>query len=243
MLEGGYGNVMREFAGFPPGKMRTVTIPNPFFTELMQSIDDLAEMKVTLYCFWALHQQDGDYRYVLRREVLEDEKFLSGFDGDREQAQAQVGAALDRAVTRGTLLHVTVEGALGQEDLYFLNSVKGRNAVQAIADGHYTYGGRDCPVALVVEPPNVFALYEQNIGPLTPMISDQLRQAEEDYPAEWIEEAIRIAVERNARNWRYVAAILNRWQAEGKDGGQPTQSTEADRYRYIRGEYSDIIDY
>jgi len=115
--------------------------------------------------------------------------------------------------------------------------------VRAIEAGRFVPGDREYPIALVDERPNVFALYEQNIGPLTPLIGEQLRAAEQDYPPEWIEEAIRLAVERNARNWRYIAAILQRWEAEGKDRGVTQQPTQADRYRYVRGSLSDIVDF
>src|SRR5690606_7847034 len=104
-------------------------------------------------------------------------------------------------------------------------------------------GDRDYPVALVVERPNIYTLYEQNIGPLTPLIGDQLREAEKEYPAEWIAQAIQLAVERNARNWRYVLGILKRWETEGNDRGLAKQPSQADRYRYIQGELSDLIDY
>lgn len=50
--------------------------------------------------------------------------------------------------------------------------------------------------------------YETEIGALTPMIADAIRDAENEYPADWILEALHIAVERNARNWRFVLAIL-----------------------------------
>ncbi|RPJ00236.1 MAG: DnaD domain protein [Chloroflexi bacterium] len=235
--------LMPSFNGFPPGKTRTTMIPNLFFSELLAAIDDLAELKITLYCFWALQQQEGEHRYVLRRDLLADQVLLSGLASDPEQAAVHAQAALDRATARGTLLHVTVDGVQGAEDLYFLNSVRGRNAVKAIQAGRFEFGGRDCPVALVVERPNIFTLYEQNIGPLTPMIGDQLREAEQDYAAEWIAEAIQIAVERNHRNWRYVMGILRRWQAEGKDSGSTQRPTQADRYDYIRGELSDFIEY
>jgi DNA replication protein len=234
---------MQGFNGFPPGKTRTTVIPNLFFSELLSTIDDLVELKLTLYSFWALQQQEGEHRYLLRREVLQDKLFLGGIDDDPERAAAQVRAAFERATTRGTLLHVTVEGVQGPEDLYFLNTVRGRNAVRAIQAGQFEFGGRNCPVALVVERPNIYTLYEQNIGPLTPMIGDQLRDAEQNYSPEWIAEAIQIAVERNHRSWRYVMGILKRWQAEGKDSGSPKQSTQADRYRYIQGEFADSIDY
>jgi DNA replication protein len=234
---------MQAFKGFPPGKTFTTVIPNLFFSELLPAIDDLAEMKLTLYCFWALHQQEGEHRYLVRREVLQDALFLSGMDGDLERAAEQVTAAFERATARGTLLHVTVDGTQGPEDLYFLNTARGRNAVRAIEKGQFTFGGHGCPVALVVERPNIFTLYEQNIGPLTPLIGEQLRDAEEDYSPDWIAEAIRIAVERNHRNWRYVMGILKRWESEGKDSGPSKQSTQADRYDYIRGELSDFIEY
>jgi DNA replication protein len=234
---------MTDFDGFQPGKQRTTRVPNQFFSDLLPVIDDLVELKLTLYCFWALQQQEGDYRYVIRREVLQDDLFLAGIDLDAEQAAKRVKAAFERAVMRGTLLHTSIEGTSGPEDLYFMNTVHGRNAIKAIEDGRFEYGGRDCPVALVMERPNVYALYEQNIGPLTPIISERLKDAETEYPAAWIQEAIQIAVERNTRNWRYILGILRRWKAEGKDGGLSQQSSQADRYRYIKGEYSDLIDY
>jgi len=86
--------------------------------------------------------------------------------------------------------------------------------------------------------PNIYQLYEQNIGLLQPLIADQLRDAEATYPPEWIEEAFRIAVESNARNWRYVRGILERWAREGKDSGE---RLERDRRRYIRGKYGDRV--
>ncbi len=234
---------MPGFNGFPPGKTRTITIPQQFFSDLLPAIDDLVELKVTLYCFWALHQREGEYRYLRRQDILDDTILLSGIHPDPKTATQQVIEGLERATARGTLLHAQVEGVAGTEDLYFMNTARGRNAVRAIEERRFEYGGPDCPVGLVVERPNIFALYEQNIGPLTPMISDQLREAEQDYPAEWIKEAIQLAVERNARNWRYVLGILKRWQAEGKDDGTSRKSSQADRQRYIEGEYSDFIDY
>jgi DnaD/phage-associated family protein len=234
---------MQGFNGFPPGKVRTITIPNQFFSDLLPLIDDLVELKLTLYCFWALHQQEGEYRYLLRREMHEDNLLLESIDHDPEVAKERVSEALERATARGTLLHVSVKSVVGTEDVYFMNTVRGRNAVEAIEAGRFEIGGRDVPIALIVERPNIFSLYEQNIGPLTPMIGDQLHEAEREYPVEWIEEAIQLAVKGNKRSWRYIEAILKRWQAEGKGDGFAQQSTQADRYRYIQGELSDYINY
>ena len=234
---------MQRFNGFPPGRVRTIAVPGPFFSDLLPIIDDLAELKITLYLFWALQQQEGDYRYLTLHEVLKDQRFLSGLGADPDAAEQAARSGLARAVERGTLLHVQVPGPDEPEDVYFVNTVRGRNAVRAIEAGRFVPGDRETPIELVDERPNIFALYEENIGPLSPMISDQLRAAEHEYPLAWIEEAIRLAVERNARNCRYIAAILQRWESEGKDRGVTQQPTQADRYRYVRGSLSDLIDF
>ena len=61
---------------------------------------------------------------------------------------------------------------------------------------------------------NIFTLYEQHIGPYGHGIAEQLRAAEEEYPADWIVDAIAVAAERNARSWRYIDAVLRGWKQE-----------------------------
>jgi DnaD/phage-associated family protein len=73
-----------------------------------------------------------------------------------------------------------------------------------------------------VNPPNIFSLYENNIGFITPLIRDKLLEAEKDHPPDWIKSAFEIAVGSNARNWNYVAAILSRWKTAGYDGSKPS---------------------
>jgi len=70
-------------------------------------------------------------------------------------------------------------------------------------------------------PANIYTIYEQEIGALTPIIADALKDAEDTYAADWIEDALRVAAENNKRNWKYAEAILKRWKAQGfKDSGK-----------------------
>ena len=71
-------------------------------------------------------------------------------------------------------------------------------------------------VQVQVERPNIFVLYEQNIGLLSPMIAEELKDAAEQYPTEWIEAAFREAVQQNKRKWSYIRAILRHWETEGR---------------------------
>ncbi|MBA2290155.1 MAG: DnaD domain protein, partial [Chloroflexia bacterium] len=59
-------------------------------------------------------------------------------------------------------------------------------------------------------------LYEQNIGPLTPMVADRITRAMQEFPAAWIEDAIEEAVAYNRRNWKYIERILESWMAQGR---------------------------
>lgn len=228
---------MAAFKGFPEGRVRHTPIPEPFFSELLVEIDDLAELKLTVYVFWRLNRIEGVFRYLQREDFLGDTGFMQALSSRPGEAIAALDRALDSSIRRGVLLRAEVELGKGLESCYFLNSPKGRAAVQAIARGEWRIPeDENLPIALNDQPPNIFELYEQNIGVLTPLIADALREAEDAYPASWIEDAFKIAVENNARNWRYVNAILNRWQVEGRDDREDRRDTEKARRRYAEDE-------
>jgi len=233
---------MKGFPGFPDGKLRLTPVPNLFFSDLLPNIDNLPELKVTLYAFWALTQKEGTVRYMRLADFLNDVEFMKGMGATPTLGAEALMEGLERAVARGTFLHVNVESADGKMDLYFLNTEKGRAAVEGITRGEWRPGAAsDEPVSLLVERPNVFVLYEQNIGPLTPLIADELRDAEQTYPLSWIEEAIQVAVENNVRKWRYVHAILERWRQEGKQDGIDRRDSQKALRDQIPEQFRDII--
>ncbi len=225
------------FSGFPAGKMRFTPIPALFFTELLPQIDDLAELKVTLYAFWKLDRMEGEQRYLQPEDFADDAVFMSGLQASSLQA------ALDRANKRGTLLQAQLELDGQPRSFYFLNSARGRDAIRALQAGEWKPSSDPrFPIELGQERSNIFVLYERHIGPLTPMMADALKEAETDYPQEWLEEAMRIAVENNKRAWSYVQAILKRWQDEGRDERRTQGNSEKDRRKYAEDKYSDIVE-
>lgn len=233
---------MKGFTGFPDGKLRLTQVPNLFFSDLLPIIDNLSELKVTLYAFWALSQREGKVRYLRLADFLNDTEFVKGLAPTLQAGTEALLDGVERAVARGTFLHVNVESADGKMDLYFLNTEKGRTAVDGISRGEWRPNpDQDEPITLLVERPNIFILYEQNIGPLTPLIADELRDAEQTYPVRWIEDAIRQAVENNVRKWRYVLSILERWRQEGKQDGNSRRDSQKELQQQIPDEYKDII--
>ncbi len=233
---------MKGFSGFPEGKLRLTLIPNLFFSDLLPQIDNLDEMKVALYAFWSLSQKEGHVRYMLLTDYLNDSLFMKGMGPTSILASENLIDGIERAVARGIFLQVNVESADGALDLYFINSDKGRAAVEGITQGNWRpYPGQIEIVGLMHERRNIFVLYEQNIGALTPIIADHLLDAEKTYSVEWISEAIEIAVTNNIRKWRYILSILERWQQEGKSSGISRRDSKKERSRQVPEEYKGIV--
>jgi DNA replication protein len=230
----------KVFQGFPTGKVRQIYIPEPFFSEIMPAVDNLYEMKVILYAFWFLQHQEGAVKFIRYEDLADDEELMESLAPNPEE---NLREALERATFDGILLRALPTTGELQKTCYFFNTPRGRAAIKAIDAGDWSLDGQElASVNLQAERPNIFRLYEENIGPLTPLISDTLQEAEKEYSVEWIEEAIEIAVHKNVRNWRYIEAILESWQKEGRHEKDRRDSQE-DRRKYIQGEYGDIIEY
>ena len=87
---------------------------------------------------------------------------------------------------------------------------------------------------------NVFTLYEQNIGPLTAMISDGLKDLEKDYGPAWVCEAISKAAEAGARRLDYIRAVLKNRKENGNF--KPDKSVLGKRPSVSQANSSAIID-
>lgn len=224
---------MTRFQGFPSSKTRLIGLPAEVFSELLPMIDDLAELKLTLFVLWALQQKDRDaYRYLRLDDFTQAAIMpMHGLSG------AALTDALSQCVTRGTLLHAEVDG----EALYFANSAAGREAVAKIETGAWSPGDRENPVQILPERPSVFKLYEDNFGALTPMVIDRLKDTVTEFGLEWVEDAIRISVEQNKRSLSYVRAILDRWKKEGRHETSQRHSESGDQ-RGIAGKYADLFE-
>lgn len=65
----------------------------------------------------------------------------------------------------------------------------------------------------------VFSIYENNIGLLTPVVSQKILSDLAEYPAGWVEDAIGKAVLAEKRSYSYVQGILRNWKRDGRKNG------------------------
>jgi DNA replication protein len=235
---------MKPFNGFSNGKAHSIPIHAQFFSDVLPLVDDLAEMKVILFCYWALQQKQGNYRYLCRNDFANNESLMQGLATIDSNSDTLLDSALARAVEQGILLLIDIELDTGQEKLYFVNTDRGRTAIEQIKVGNW-HPSDEAPIEILPERPTIYKLYEENIGPLTSGIAERLKMAENDYQYEWIVDAINIAIENNVRRWKYISAILKQWQQEGRSDEADAafkRNRSQDGRDYTTGEYADFIE-
>ncbi|NCP85943.1 MAG: hypothetical protein CO094_05530 [Anaerolineae bacterium CG_4_9_14_3_um_filter_57_17] len=216
------------FPGFTSSETFT-QVPDALF-RLMSQIRDADELKMALYVLWRIEHMQSAQRFLSRDEIASDAEWMSGCSA------ADLDSGLEKAVRRGILLRAGPDAG----GLYVLNSPRGRVTAEALKK---SAGGDSALLPQGFQHKSqIFGLYEQNIGPLTPMLADMLREAETEYPAEWIYEAFEIAVSRNKRSWNYVQAILKRWKQDGKDERKNSEDAGKNSQRYSNSQFSDFFD-
>ena len=185
------------FAGFEE-RARSVPVPAPLLGDMLAEITDGAELRCVLRFLWHQAQVPGSPKRVPAERMRTDGVLLAAL-GSEERVERGVRLALERG------LLIEADGWL------LLNTPQNRRSAGRL-------GRAPEPTAApgAAARPNVFQCYEENIGMLTPMIADELMDAEKAYPVGWVEDAIREAATSNARRWRYIAAVLERWQKEGR---------------------------
>ena len=169
----------KPFSGFPAGAEIT-PIPNLFFTVVMPKIDGVAEIKVILHVFWLLSRRRGYPQFVTYSELLSDTVLMSGIGGETKPKDEVLRLALEQAVEYGIMLHLRLDRDGQPEDVYFINSEAAKEAISKIQQGDFPQLVLAPSKGEVAEaaPPDIFSLYEQNIGMLTPMIAEELQDAE-----------------------------------------------------------------
>jgi DnaD/phage-associated family protein len=213
---------MKKFAGFSDQEAFT-QIPDSFFRILLSEITDPDELKVTLYALWRFEHMEDRLRYLKAEDFAE--------------CVAEPGPALDKATQRGSMLRAGKKPVT----LYFLNSPRGRAAAEAYQKGELDISENNSASNPPPERPNIYKLYEENIGPLTPLIADALKDAEQTYPPEWVAEALEIAVKNNKRNWKYAEAILRRFKEEGHAKEQDRRNSKELRGRDVTRKVEDFL--
>jgi DnaD/phage-associated family protein len=225
-----------SFTGFSTDD--PIKLPRELFTDVLPAISQPAELKVTLQFFYLLRSSRRRPRMVEWADFRADTALASSLRAvaPLRPTEDVLIEGIEAAVRRGTLLHAAVPEGPRVGNWYLANTERNRTWIARMVDGDIAWLPVPTPQQ---QRPTIFRLYEQNIGVLTPMLTEELKEAQERFPATWLEDAIREAVRSNKRSWRYIRAVLNRWSTQGR--GPLAVVPSDDPAKYINGELSDYI--
>lgn len=200
----------------------TVSVPLAFLRNVVPTITNPDELHVTLAVFRLVAESANEETPIAEQSIIADAVLRKTLrtNGSSATLDARIFDGLELAVGRNTLLRFLAVSDTREAAWYFTNTPVTRAMVAAMQQDRIpapriVWDGENAP-QVAIDPPNVFRLYEQNIGPLTPIIADHLTLAAGEYPAAWIEDAIGEAVSYNKRNWRYILKILENWRQSGR---------------------------
>lgn len=203
-----------------------IPVPRAFFTDILPGVSTIEEMHVTLAALRMFHDAGGFASPVAERTIVRDSDLRAALrrEGSPRDPDKRIAQGLELALARGTLLRLITSSGRKQAIWYYVNTTENRSSVLMMERGQLAppesvWIGESAP-KVELDRPNAFRLYEQNIGPLTPLVADQIGRALEDYPADWIEDAMEEAVSYNRRSWRYVSRILETWSVQGRGDHQ-----------------------
>ncbi len=228
---------------FPRG-YRSTPVPNPLLADLLVKITDPDELRLTLRAVWALHQERAFPPSLTMPELASDRTVAAMLGAAAEDLENRVSALLNKAAERGTLLKIPVRDG---QDRYYLNTEPVRRALarQGIAPeetreaaGAETEFETWPDLEAAAEPSLAVVAYEENIGQITPLVAEKIRDAIDDHSELAVIDAIRTAAARDTRNWNYIAALLRRPQREqaehGEPGGHPQKVRSDDFIRWYQ---------
>ena len=223
------------FGGFA-GIGRATAIPNAFFAGALPAMREPGELLAFLWTARLAQEQRGEARFVTADQV-----WAAPGAADSFERLAGGRASLDRGLAAcaelGALLALDLAGKGKRETVYFVNTPDSRRAVVRARAGELELRpGAFAREAPRERAPDIFLLYEEHVGTITPMVGERLLAAAERFPAYQIEAAFREAAERNVRNWRYVERILERWAEEGHAHEASGQDPAERRRRYFLGD-------
>lgn len=203
------------FEGFP-GIGKGTAVPNLFFERVLPRLGSTASLLAFLWVARIAQEQRGQAQCAAQEEIWAWPAARESFENLAGGPDA-LATGLAECVELGVLLPLSLSGPGFRGDVYFVNNPASRRAIARARAGQLDIRPGSAAVpASSPSRPDIFRLYEGQIGTVTPLMADRLAEAAGEYPRDWIEAAFREAAQRNVRNWRYIERILESWSGEGQ---------------------------
>ena len=203
------------------------------FDYLISRVADVKALKVSLTLISMIDDNEpkpiGE-NYLINHDILNEGLLLN---------KHSIRTGINSALQDKAIIKMYNQNDESKQPFYTVNLKPWLKAANLL--GYYAEASTDSTsqkptisTELINEQINIYRLYEQHIGTITPSVSEELKEAEGLYDPQWITEAFKIALASEKNNWRYISTILSRWNLEGKkDGKFRRHIKETDNNKYI----------
>ena len=206
-----------------------ISFPIVIIEKVLNKIENIETLKFLIYTLYRFQANNLKIQFFTKSQIT-DSNSIDQFVEKKDNLEAILEELIDLEI----LISIKAKYKNKEDQYYFLNNARNRAALRAIENGEWQ------PKSNIEESPNferptIYQLYEDNIGGLTPIIVEMLDDAEQEYSYQWIEEAVKIAVKKDVRNWSYIEAILKRWKKDKSTSwtGEKNDSEEEDPFAHI----------
>lgn len=206
-----------------------ISFPIVIIEKVLNKIENIETLKFLIYTLYRFQANNLKIQFFTKSQIT-DSNSIDQFVEKKDNLEAILEELIDLEI----LISIKAKYKNKEDQYYFLNNARNRAALRAIENGEWQ------PKSNIEESPNferptIYQLYEDNIGGLTPIIVEMLDDAEQEYSYQWIEEAVKIAVKKDVRNWSYIEAILKRWKKDKSTPwtGEKNDSEEEDPFAHI----------
>ena len=207
-------------------------VPNVIFDKYLTNVRDITELKIALRLIHLNHQYNQqDSRGIPETELTQDSINLQLASANGKPPVEEIKDQLENLLSKGLCIRYHTEDNEGNlQTFYMLNNGINRATLQFRKIKHEDHRTKNPPAT---PPPqkthqsptpsanNIYALYMDNIGDLGASLAEELKDTEERYPHDVIQEAFRLAIFNNRLSWSYITQMLRRFDTYGDFSQSP----------------------
>jgi DnaD/phage-associated family protein len=177
---------------------------------------------------WASQETIGETIGITRQSVCEHTKKLVE-SGYLEIINSPSGSTIHYKDTGKAGVSIRITGGVNDIDRGCKRNLQGGvNDIDTKIE--FKDSKEDSKEEVPPQRPNIYTIYEKEVGGLTGMISEELDEIDKTYPG-WFEDAVREAKISSTRvNLKYIESILKRWKEEGKNSRKKDYDKPAKKY-------------
>ena len=174
-----------------PKEIRYTPTPNLVFGKLLDEIKELNDLKFILRIIWMINQAKRVPKYITLEEIISDRIINAIIPKPNTEPDTFCKSILNKPQLLNLFLYHEININQSNTAVVALNTARNKTMLNKIKgldkfDSVFQPNGD-----VSEESSNIFKLYEDNIGTLNPIITDELKFAETTYPSTWITNAFK----------------------------------------------------